>query len=88
MTTIRVALAEKPADILVYLVDHGPATALQILAAFGDKVQAGGGLYGGGLTLLRDLGFVDGPPGVHDRNWQATAEGLRVVADAREAQAS
>jgi hypothetical protein len=80
---LTVTLAEKPADILAYLVDHGPATAFQILGAMGDGAQQLGGLFSGGLSLLCSLGLVEGPGGELDRSWKATADGVRAIERAR-----
>lgn len=74
----RVELAEKPRDLLVHLVDHGPASPLAIAKAL--RVQVG--LYTGGLNLLRELGLAERDP--HGGNsWDATDDGRELVARAR-----
>jgi hypothetical protein len=80
---LTVTLAEKPADILAHLVDHGPATAYQILGAMGERVQESGGLFSGGLLVLHGLGLVEAPGGELDRTWKATADGVRAIERAR-----
>lgn len=80
---LTVTLAEKPADILAHLVDHGPATAFQILGAMGERAQQLGGVFSGGLSLLCSLGLVEGPGGELDRAWKATADGVRAIERAR-----
>lgn len=80
MTTFRVTLAEKPTDLLVHIVDNGPEAAHQIAAALGVRA----GLYTGGLNVLRELGLAAPLDGT---NWEATAEGRRLVEQAREASA-
>jgi hypothetical protein len=77
----RVTLAEKPTDLLVHLVDHGPASSQELVLVFKGK----GSLYSGGLNVLRELGLAEGPRNEHDQLWRATDEGRRLIEQARPA---
>lgn len=73
---ITATLPEGAVDILVHLVDHGPAHWREIAKAL-DRQH----VYGGGLNVLRGVGLIDGP---NDRGgWWATAEGRQAVERAR-----
>lgn len=73
-----VTLAEKPRDLLVFLVDHGPASPQAIAKALDVKVS----LYAGGLNLLREIGLATRDPS-GSNHWHATEDGRLLVARAR-----
>lgn len=77
--TFTMHLADKPRDILVHLVEHGPATAHQLMDAF----EGEGPIYSGGLNLLCEMGLVRGPINEHDQTYNATDEGRRLIEEAR-----
>ncbi|MGN6609964.1 MAG: hypothetical protein ACTHMS_23510 [Jatrophihabitans sp.] len=94
MSTINVRLADCPTDVLVYLVDHGPATFDAVVAAVAPAdAVAPRGKVSSALSLLVDMGCVrpdrqrgraQGMP----RLWRATPDGCSMVALAREGQPS
>lgn len=82
MKRLTVTLADAPRDVLIYLVDHGPAT----FAAIAESVPPSGAdnprqSVALALGLLRDMGCVSPLPG---QMWCATLDGCKTVALARE----
>jgi len=81
MSTIKVRLADCPTDVLVHLVDNGPATISVIAAAVAPpEAVSPASNVSYTIDLLRRIGYVKG----NDRyEWAATDDGIKAVAEAR-----
>jgi len=81
VSTIKVSLADAPTDVLVYLVDNGPATISVIAAAVAPpEAVSPASIVSYAIDLLRRIGYVKG----NDRyEWAATVDGINAVAEAR-----
>lgn len=86
MSTLKVRLADAPTDVLVHLVDHGPATLADVAEALSSNWAPDvDGLrnISYALDLLRRMGLVASLRGHYQ--WTATREGIKAVRDARAA---
>lgn len=87
MSTLHVALADAPTDVLVHLVDDGPATISGLATALAPPDTASPvAVVSYAIDLLRRLGYVKGHSD-GGYKWAATVAGVDAVADARVAAA-
>jgi hypothetical protein len=86
MSTIKVRLADVPTDVLVHLVDHGPATISTLAALAPEGTVESKAAVSYAIDLLRRMGLVQGNGATY--RWAATDEGVKAVRDARAAAAA
>jgi hypothetical protein len=85
MAELRLTLGDAPTDVLVYLVDHGPASAKELLnAVVPPDVDEPGLTLARAVGLLVELGYVGAPP---VEQWAATVAGVAAVRQARSSSA-
>lgn len=83
MSTLKVRLADAPTDVLVHLVDHGPATVADLAALAPDGCVEPRATISYAVDLLRRMGLIRGGGATYQ--WAATDEGVKAVRDARAA---
>lgn len=82
MSALKVSLADAPTDVLVHLVDNGPASIAELAAALAPpETITPARTVSYAIDLLRRIGYVRGYDTAY--RWAATDQGIKAIDAAR-----